>query len=513
MKRLLFQIHRWSGVVLALFMALWFFTGLVIVYAEYSYPSRSQQQARGEILAPETGWLSLGEAWERSAAQRLAAESARKGGGDSGVAEARLVRQADQPLWLVDDVRGRRIALSALDGSLHRTSADEALRIAAAWAPGQTLRYLESGDKFALVRNQDNLSPFHRIAVDDGAGTELFISARSGEVVHASTRVDRAFYWAGNWLHLFRFLDATGLGEYRRDVLLWSVSIAFAACVTGMIIGWLRWRPGWGGRPTYSEGRTQPYRQFWFRWHFWSGLIGGIAALLWAFSGIFNGNPWQAFSAATASKEEVARYYGKGIPDSLRDWKPAPLAAGNDRVVTLDWRRLGDETRLLAYTRDGLADSDVPRFDEATLRAAAQRLAGDVPIASLALQDDYDSYYYPRRGRGTTDRGLPVVRVDLADSVGTRLYLNPRDGTLALKQDASRRAYRWLFNALHYWDFGWLSLRPLWDGWMLLWIGFGLVLSVSSVVLGWRRLKITFKPRQAPAKPRPAPGLAAENAP
>jgi hypothetical protein len=110
---------------------------------------------------------------------------------------------------------------------------------------------------------------------------------------------------------------------------------------------------------------------------------------------------------------------------------------------------------------------------------------------------EYDSYYYPRHGRGQADRPLPVVRIDLADSGHNRLYIDPADGRLLLKQDDSRRAFRWLFNALHYWDFGWLYLRPLWDAWSVLWIGFGLVLSVSSVVIGWRRLKFTFKPKQA----------------
>lgn len=33
MTRLLYQIHRWVGIALALFMAIWFSSGLVIMYA------------------------------------------------------------------------------------------------------------------------------------------------------------------------------------------------------------------------------------------------------------------------------------------------------------------------------------------------------------------------------------------------------------------------------------------------------------------------------------------------
>ena len=69
---LLYQVHRWVGVVLGLFMFFWFFTGLVIMYSTPTTQNRSQQLAHAETLAPELGWLSLGEAWERSAEARKA---------------------------------------------------------------------------------------------------------------------------------------------------------------------------------------------------------------------------------------------------------------------------------------------------------------------------------------------------------------------------------------------------------------------------------------------------------
>ncbi len=70
---LLYQVHRWVGVVLGLFMFFWFFTGLVIMYSTPTTQNRSQQLAHAETLAPEVGWLSLGDAWDRSAEQRKAA--------------------------------------------------------------------------------------------------------------------------------------------------------------------------------------------------------------------------------------------------------------------------------------------------------------------------------------------------------------------------------------------------------------------------------------------------------
>lgn len=516
MKRLLYQVHRWAGIALSLFMLTWFLSGLVIMYAGPSALGKAEQLAHSELLTPEFGWLSLGEAWTRSAPQRPQAASA--------VTDARLVRQAGQPLWLVEDSRGARFALSALDGSVHETSADEAARIATHWLAADpaaarsnvTPTYVDTGVQDSAVRNHEALRPFHRFAIGD-SGRELLISARTGEVVRDSTRFERALYWTGNWIHLLRPLEAAGLSaDTRRTVLAWLGFFAFAACLTGLIIGWQRWRPGWGGRPTYKEGRTQPYREFWFKYHFWAGLLGGSAALLWALSGYLSNNPFQLFSAAAPNREELSRYQGTELPAAMRDWRPSAFVTADEsrRIVELAWRRLGDSAVLVAQAADGsrtprAVDGAVATFDAATLSRAAERLAPGSKVAEQSVLDDYDSYYYPRHHQGAVERPLPVVRVDLDDKAATRLYIDPQDGRLLLRQDDSRRVYRWLYSALHHWDFGVLYQRPVWDTWMLVWVLLGVVLGASSVVIGWKRLRRTFqadkpKPRAKAGKPQAA---------
>ncbi|MGZ8180466.1 MAG: PepSY domain-containing protein [Methylobacter sp.] len=536
---LLYQVHRWVGLVLGLFMFFWFFTGLVIMYSTPTTQNRSQQLANAETLAPEVGWLSLGEAWDRSAEQRKAAaepkpkaagageQNRAEGQGGKGkdgdaaasIADARLVRSAGEPVWLVEDSKGQRFALSALDGSLRKTTPDQALIIAQNWfnAEGNgaiKASYLETVDKPIILRNQDALSPFHRLAVGDGG--ELLVSSRTGEVLHASTRVDRAFYWAGNWLHLLKPLDAIGWGKNRNDVQLWLGLSATIATLTGLIIGWLRWRPGFGGKKTYSEGRTQPYREFWFKWHFWSGLIGGTVALFWAFSGFLDTNPGKIFSTANPNRQEMNRYSGSELPGTMHLWQPAlpvllATAVDGADVVELAWKRLGNEVVLLANTRDGQRlpqklDGGLPQFSEASLLAAVQRVAANAKVESQAVLNEYDSYYYPRHHQSLVEKSLPVLLVQLADDAGTRFYLDPQDGKLLAKLDRSARVMRWLYSGLHHWDFGWLYYRPIWDVWMLTWVSFGLVLGGSSLVIGWRLLKKTFAPKRRPARRVPAVG-------
>ena len=524
---LLYQVHRWVGLVLGLFMFFWFFTGLVIMYSNPTTQSRSQQLAHAETLAPELNWLSLGEVWSRNAEiRKAAAESLAKPNKDTndktttkeakssdvGIADARLVRTAGEPEWIIEDTQGKFVALSALDGSVRKTNVDQALKIAKNWYASQGIynvetRYLETVENPIILRNQDGLKPFHHIAVGDD-GDELMISTRTGEVLHASTQLDRAFYWAGNWLHLLKPLEAIALGKIRNDVQLYLGLFATLATLTGIIIGWLRWRPGFGGRPTYSQGRTQPYREFWFKWHFWSGLIGGIVVLFWAFSGFIDTNPGKIFSAANPTKEELTRFSGKDSPDIFRNWQPIlpailNVAVDGADIVELSWRHLNNEALLLASTRDGqrlpqdLNGATIStKFTDAALLEAIGRATKNAPIESQTVLNEYDSYYYPRHHQNLIEKPLPVLQVKLADDAGTYFYLDPQDGRVLAKVDRSRRVFRWLYSALHHWDFGWVYQRPIWDFWMLTWVLLGLVLGTTSLVMGWKLLKKTLVPKK-----------------
>ncbi len=488
MQKLLF-VHRWGGVALALFMALWFGSGLLIILTGSPAADRAAQLAHAEQLAPQGAWLDAAQAWARSGVK----------GELPG--EARLVRAGDTVYWLFRTVSGEAVALDATTGARHEFDAAQAVKIAEAWlaAPGESENQanvvaLDLGEAPAFVRNSQGLGPFHRLAVEDGNGTEIIVSARSGEVLAAATAFSRGLYYASSWIHNFHFLDF--LGETRRTVLAWAGGFAFVAGLTGLIVGWIRWRPGFWGHPTYSGGRRQPYRLKSLAIHFWAGLIGGTFATLWAFSGVMTTNPLGFFSPANASAKELAAFIGK--PGATPPLHLKDSATGG--LAEIVWRRLGNRVVVYGLTPEGVKlalDGNEAQFDREALLDAALRLAGDRAIAAFGEIDDYDSYYYRNRRQTALDRPLPVMRVDLADKPGSRLYIDSADGRLLLKQDSSRRAYRWLYQAIHHWDFGWLgAYRPLWYAWMLTIVSLGLTLAVTAATLAWRRLNMTYDARR-----------------
>jgi hypothetical protein len=109
-----------------------------------------------------------------------------------------------------------------------------------------------------------------------------------------------------------------------------------------------------------------------------------------------------------------------------------------------------------------------------------------VPVNDVAWLAAYDSYYYDRHDA----QPLPVVRVRYRDPQQTWLYLDPGRGVIALKEERLSRVNRWLYHGLHSLDFPALYYkRPLWDIVVIALSTGGLVLSATTLIPAWRRLR------------------------
>jgi hypothetical protein len=481
-RRALYLTHRWLGIAGCLLFAMWFASGLVMMYV--GFPALTQPE-RLHGLPP----LRLADAVMAPAAA-LAAGSI-----DGPPARMRLEMLQAQPVWRLVDRQGRQQVLSARDGRrLGPFDAHQAEAIAQAFAGQPQARWAETlaRDQWTVPGNLDALRPLHRIEVGDAAGTELYVSARSGEVVRDTTRHERFWNWLGAVPHWLYFTPLRADAPLWHDVVVWISGTCIASAITGLLLGVQRVRL----RRRYRHGAVTPYRG-WMAWHHLVGLVGGIFVLSWIASGWLSMNPngWFGRDAVDA-----ARYQAAG-PSAALPWPPvAPPDARELQLLwlagrpLLQWHDAAGASTVVDASSGQPAVIAPREIEQAVGRAWPGR-----PIKSRVLLTQEDRHWYGHHGTVV----LPVWRLVLADDAGTWLHIDPTNGQLVGSSTRNSRLERWLFNAPHSLDLPWLiQHRPAWDGVVILLCSAGLVVAGSGTVLGWRRLRQQRKVRRVPA-PRP----------
>ncbi|MBX5461716.1 MAG: PepSY domain-containing protein [Steroidobacteraceae bacterium] len=472
--RALYWAHRWIGIGTCVLFAIWFASGLVMMYVPF--PSLTDEEYL-RTLAPIE--------WSRVEVTPTAALAA------AGVAEfpRALVLEMwnGQPVYRVRDAFVVERTISAVNGS-SVTGIDAAQAVSSAGrrinAPVRGVRTIER-DQWSVAGRFDAHRPLHVVEFEDPRGTTLYVSSQTGAVVLDTTRRERMWNWLGAVPHWIYFTVLRKDQPLWRQVILWVSGVGIVGAVTGFWIGILRLRV----RRRYRGVAFTPYRG-WMKWHHVAGLIGGVFLFTWIVSGWLSVNPNRWFESPGVEREALHRLAGHTAP-SFEDAGFASAAKSMRNAVRVRFAWF-DSTPLMLVTNRGQhtivlnARSGQPeRMSDARIFAAAMRLFPDTPMPVRERLTAEDSYWYSHHER----RRLPVLRAGFADANETWVHFDPDTGEILGSVDRAGRANRWWFDALHSLDFRWLiQHRPAWD--IAVWVlsALGLVTSVSGVVIGWRRL-------------------------
>ena len=379
--------------------------------------------------------------------------------------------------------------------------------------------------------------PLLKFRARDDAGTELYVSPRTAEVVLATTNRDRLLAWTGvipHWLY-FAPLRLNQPLWYSTVVYLSEIGVVMA--VLGLVVGIMRFKPS---KP-FRFMASIPYAG-WMKWHFVTGAVFGVFTLTWVFSGLLSMEP---FAWTNATGLEFEREVMTGGPLELTRFpnaKPATWAAlTGDRVIKeVELTRIQDEPYYVVRlgfdakpvkrrtaapalphhrARRARSAAGVGRHDvgeagavqhRVDRRAAEGRRAGRARSWSRRVLTEYDSYYYSRRNQTP----LPVVRVKFDDPAETWVYVDPSMSQVLATVHRLARVERWLYNGLHSLDFKFWYWSPAWDvGVILLCLG-GLASSAIGTVMGFGRLwrgarnAVRWVPRGTRRSAGPCPTLA-----
>jgi hypothetical protein len=497
-------------------MALWFLSGMVMLYVGYPKLTTAERHQGLAPLQATNCCVPLATALQAAGLDDAAARSSaapRPGHGAAGARAWRLANVAGEPHYLFTHGSQPAVAVQARNGQrVAAVDAARALVSAGHFAPGTQARHLGliSEDAWTHSRALDGHRPLHRVALDgDAEGRWLYVSSRTAEVVRDASLTERRWGWVGAWLHWLYMFRGNAFNAWWADIVVWLSVAATVATVTGMVVGLMRWR--WAG--TYRSGRKTPYPGRAARWHHWLGLAGGLLAITWVFSGLLSMNPWQVFNAPGPQPDRAAYAGGplRAADAPAADTVLKALQQQGHTVLELDWQRVGGVAQVVAqgpggpWVVDGLVDAAGPQPDgllpQARWQDAATRLLPGARLVDASRLTQFDAHYYARESHtmgGHRDRPLPVWRLRFDDANATWLTIDPRTGALLQISDRHRRADRWLFAFLHSFDLpALLASRPIWDLGMLGFSLAGLGLSLTAVVTGWRRLR-----RPGPARAR-----------
>lgn len=479
--RLLVSIHRWVGVVLCLFFAAWFFSGAILIYVPF--PALAPADRLERLRAVDAAQIAIAPLQAIHAA------------GEWKLDRVRIVDVDGRAVYVLHPAGRPVVAVGADDGRIIDTlDAGTASRVA-----GQFSRHAVARvdgpldyDQWIVANEFDAFRPFYRARVADASATELYVSARSGEVVQWTTRKQRAWNYVGAVVH---WIYPTVLRQHWAvwDKVVWW--LAFAGIVVAAIGIWLgvkrlpsRKRPG--------PWKFSPYRG-WLRRHHILGLFGGVLVWTWIFSGWLSMDGGRIFSLPEPPEIRFERFRGASLEkaaQSIRSEHWQEIGAFREAELGA----MGGAPLLVTRSPDlqrvhRIVDNELRTAAELPLpliRSAVQAAWPEGVIESIERPGQSDAYGQLR----SSTLPATTVRLKLSDAVQTWVHIDASSGAIISVMDRSRRLYRWLFNGLHSFDFPVLARhRPLWDAVILSLLMLGFAFSTTAVVIGLRRARDSFK--------------------
>lgn len=466
--------HRWLGIATCLIFAAWFASGAVMLFQPFPSLSHAEQLAQ---QAPIDGRAVL----------VTPAAAVRAAGGDA--TGLRLVQRGGRPAYVVDAADGAPVIDATTGLQVRPVSRSQAMAEARRLF-GATARVAGpfDYDQWVVHNRFDAARPFYRLDAGDSAGTQLYLSSRTGELLQRTTRSARAWSWVGTVLH-WVYLTPLRKNWSAWDRSVWWLSlVCMAVAVAGTILGIARMLAA----RLLNPPRITFYRARWLRWHHLLGMGTAVFVLGWIFSGWLSMDHGRLFSRGTATPGQAERYAGCSLREAL-----ATVGLGSVRVA--------DGTRELAFTAvacgpvlaryagTGVAvrfsGDGTPIGRPAMEALVARAVKAGWPAASRVQIADIDPLTTYARAEGWPASAW-LVRLNPAPL--PQLAIDGDTGRLLTILDDSRAAYAWVYYALHTGNVPGLVTHPTLRRLLLLLpLTAGFLFSLTGVVIGWRRLRRT----------------------
>jgi hypothetical protein len=477
-NRWLTWFHRWAGVVLCLLFAIWFASGAVLHFVGFPALPAKEQRAGSEAID-----LSQVVIDPSGALTRVPLAT-----------DLRLISAAGRPIYVAQQPTGSWISVAGDSGEIlplfpaatAKTVAERFSDASAADVSGP-MEY----DQWIVHQHFDPYRPFYRVRLNDRASTDLYVSARTGEVLQRTRFSERAWNWSGAVIHWIYFTPLRKSYPAWNQVVWWVSLVALLSSSVGVWLGFLRFA---SNRAAGRKGLS-PFRG-WMRWHHIIGLFSSVIVVSWMLSGWLSMDHGRLFSRGETTAKQVRQLSGMSLGavanaatlESMREMGPAS---------ELTFNAVAGRPFLTAYGPMG-KDAGILFLDQpptpilASLPGALLTLGVDRvwPGQAHAIYGP-DTYEHLYRLAESTPGSAAVFSV--SGNPTLRIYVDRYSGRFLTVMDPSRRSYAWIYYALHTFQFPGLIEHPeIRTVLVLALLALGFTASATGVVLSVKRLRREF---------------------
>jgi len=455
LRRFAIFFHRWLGVAFCFLFAMWFLSGMVLMYWDYPEVSSQDRLEHSAPLDPTRVRLSPEQAY--AALKRPDSPNS-----------IRLITFDGRPAY-----RFGRVLVYADDGRVQdRFPPDLTSQMAADWAaesPDAASREIVTdADEWTVSGEVLRLRPFDKYSWPDGK--QVYVSQRTGEVAQFTTRASRLGAYFGAIPHWLYFTPLRQNGRLWNKTVLWASGVGTVTSLFGLIVGlWIM-----------LPAQRIPYKGQ-KRWHAILGLIFGLTASTWVLSGFLSMEPFSFSDGPREMGSEIAQALGAGDFSDPAFAERPPSSVFQPAIKQLEFTFFADKPAYLAWSdRPHIIPADGTAVDAARILEIVKQAAAPATIVESRLVTEYEAYYLDRHHQ----RPLPVLFVRFNDPAASMFYIDPATAQIVAGYDSASRWNRWLYHGLHSLDLPWLyRYRPAWDLTVLALMAGGAWLCVTSIII------------------------------
>lgn len=229
---------------------------------------------------------------------------------------------------------------------VHPVNEDEFMQIASEYCNAGIIRIdtLTEVDQWIPFERWSEQMPIYKYHFNDTDRHELYMTD-DGKVIQMTDRKSRYHAWIGAIPHWLYFTPLRKHQKAWTDFVIWAALLGCIMCLSGIAVAIIVW---WKQR---KHGLWHcPYRKFWWRWHFISGMLFGWCAITFAFSGYMSMTDLPAF----LKKEPDKLSQNQGNGESKRRDRPNGNRR-NGNCAPLESYRL-DVNKVIEESGDSLVE-------------------------------------------------------------------------------------------------------------------------------------------------------------